>query len=84
MVRKNAQSTPKTKYSSLLTLFDVALALGISIATARRYALSGLLPSVRIAGRIRVPREAVAKAQREGVGKEKTRQSRRAMQTLAV
>jgi predicted site-specific integrase-resolvase len=68
---KSAKSIPKTK-TSLLTLFDVALTLGISIATARRYALNGLLPSVRIAGRIRVPRAAVAKAQREGVGGQKT------------
>lgn len=84
MVKKNAKLVHKTKQPNLLTLFDVALTLGISIATARRYALSGVLPSIRIAGRIRVPREAVAKAQREGVGREKTGRSRRAMQTLAV
>ena len=67
MVRKSAKLIPKND-PSLLTLFDVALTLGISIATARRYALNGVLPSVRIAGRIRVPRKAVEKAQREGVG----------------
>jgi hypothetical protein len=58
----------KRKEPLLLGLLDVALKLSISIATARRYVLSGLLPSVRIAGRIRVPSEAVAKAQREGIG----------------
>jgi Helix-turn-helix domain len=67
----------RTKHANLLNLFDVALTLGISIATARRYALGGLLPSVRIAGRIRVPREAIVKAQREGVGRQKTCKSRR-------
>jgi excisionase family DNA binding protein len=60
---------PKTKESELLTLLDVALDLGISTTTARRYVLAGVLPSVRIAGRIRIPREAVAKAQREGIGR---------------
>jgi len=59
----------KRKPSRLLRLLDVALTLGISVATARRYALNGVLPSVRIAGRIRVPSHAVAKAQREGIGR---------------
>lgn len=59
--------TRKTKKQRLLKLFDVAGELGISIDTARRYALSGRLPSVRIAGRICVPRDAVLKALREGI-----------------
>jgi len=53
----------------LFDLRDVALKLGISVVTARRYALTGLLPSVRIARRIRVPREAVEKALREGISR---------------
>jgi predicted site-specific integrase-resolvase len=68
MASRRAKSA-KRKESQLLGLLDVALKLGISINTARRYALSGLLPSVRIAGRIRIPSEAVAKAQREGIGR---------------
>jgi hypothetical protein len=68
VIRKRAKSA-KRKEPYLLSLLDVALKLRISIATARRYALSGLLPSVRVAGRICVPSEAVAKAQREGIGR---------------
>jgi excisionase family DNA binding protein len=57
----------KKKGPQLLGLFDVATELNISIDTARRYAKSGRLPSIRVAGRIRVPREAVMQAQREGL-----------------
>jgi excisionase family DNA binding protein len=57
----------RKKEPKLLGLFDVATELRISIDTARRYAKAGRLPSVRVGGRIRVPREAVAKAQREGI-----------------
>jgi predicted site-specific integrase-resolvase len=64
------QKKPEPKDDAvLLSLLDAALQLGISVATARRYAVSGILPHVRIAGRIRVPSEAVAKAQREGIGR---------------
>jgi len=67
--KKRPKSVMRRKEPSLLTLLDVAVKLGISIATARRYARNGVLPSVRIAGRIRVPSKAVAKAQREGIGR---------------
>jgi predicted site-specific integrase-resolvase len=64
----NSKKLTRRKGSpQLLSLLEVALKLRISIATARRYALNGALPSVRIAGRIRVPSKAVAKAQREGL-----------------
>lgn len=70
-MNKNARPMkPKKGRSSksmYMGLLDVALTLGTSIDTARRYALSGKLPSVRIAGKIRVPREAVERALREGV-----------------
>lgn len=57
----------KKREPKLLGLFDVATELNISIDTARRYAKAGRLPSIRVGGRIRVPREAVIKAQREGL-----------------
>lgn len=58
----------RRKQEALMGLLDVALLMGTSIDTARRYALSGKLPSVRIAGKIRVPRNAVERALREGIG----------------
>ncbi len=63
----NLLKTGKKKEPKLLGLFDVAAELNISIDTARRYTKVGRLPSVRVAGRIRVPRAAVIKAQREGI-----------------
>jgi hypothetical protein len=51
----------------LAGLFETASELGCSINTARRYALNGKLPSVRIAGKIFIPREAILRAQREGI-----------------
>ncbi len=59
--------TSQKKEPPLMGLAEVATGLGISIDTARRYARGGRLPSVRIAGWIRVPREAVLRAQREGI-----------------
>jgi len=67
---KNAKLGKPKKSSPLMGLFDVAIALGISIDSARRWARSGRLPSVRIAGKICVPRKAVDRAQREGIGRQ--------------
>lgn len=66
MTRKREKSE---KEPTLLSLLDSALKLGVSLTTARRYVLAGLLPHVRIAGRIRVPIEAVSNAQRRGIGR---------------
>ena len=64
------QQVPEPKDDAVpLSLLDAALQLGISISTARRYAVSGLLPHVRIANRIRIPSAAVAKAKAEGIGR---------------
>jgi predicted site-specific integrase-resolvase len=54
----------------LLSLLDAALQLGISTSTARRYAIGGILPHVRIANRIRIPSTAVARAKAEGIGRQ--------------
>ena len=67
MTKKQKKSEPGD--AVLLSLLDVALQLGISVSTARRYALGGLLPHVRIANRIRIPSAAVAKAKIEGIGR---------------
>jgi hypothetical protein len=68
-VKKRLTRSVRRKDSRLLGLFDVALELGISIPTARRYALNGLLPFVRIAGRILVPKGAVARIRRQGIAR---------------
>ena len=67
---KKQKKTKSKDDTVLLTLLAAALQLGISVSTARRYAVSGILPHVRIAGRIRVPSEAIAKARREGLGRQ--------------
>jgi hypothetical protein len=64
------QKKPETKDDPvLLSLLDAALQLGISVSTARRYAIRGLLPHVRIANKIRIQGAAVAKAKAEGIGR---------------
>jgi predicted site-specific integrase-resolvase len=50
----------------------VAKALNVSNATVWRYCKEGLLPHVRINGRIRVPAAVVAQAQREGINRYET------------
>ncbi|MGB6497099.1 MAG: helix-turn-helix domain-containing protein [Candidatus Acidiferrum sp.] len=55
------------KAPALVSLLDAAKELGISVSTARRYVLSGSLPHVRIAGRIRIQNDAVVKAKRYGI-----------------
>jgi hypothetical protein len=62
--REKAEKEP-----TLLSLLDAAVKLGISLSTARRYALDGLLPHIRIAGRIRIQSDAIARAKREGIGR---------------
>jgi predicted site-specific integrase-resolvase len=68
-VTKKQQTNEPKDDAVLLSLLDAALQLGISISTARRYAVSGILPHVRIANRIRIPSVAVAKAKIEGIGR---------------
>jgi excisionase family DNA binding protein len=68
VVKKNRKPEPGGD-GVLLSLLDAALQLGISLSTTRRYAISGLLPHVRIANRIRIPSTAVAKAKAEGIGR---------------
>jgi excisionase family DNA binding protein len=68
------QKKPESRNDAvLLSLLDAALQLGISVSTTRRYAISGLLPHVRIANRIRIPSAAVAKAKAEGIGRQNAR-----------
>jgi len=66
-MKKSSTKPAKDAKPGMIGLFDVAQRLGISVPTARQYALKGKLPFVRIGGRIRVPTEAVEKAQREGI-----------------
>ena len=61
------RKAPKKKGPPMMGLFEVAGELGISIDTARRYAKSGKLAAVRIAGRWRIPRAVVVQARREGI-----------------
>jgi len=51
----------------LMDLLQASLALNVSVLTVRRWAKSGKLPSVRIAGRICIPREAIVRVQRTGI-----------------
>ena len=49
-----------------LSIRDVAKRLGISLGTAYRGARLGDLPTVRVSGRLLVPREALERLLREG------------------
>jgi len=64
---KNEHELADDLVMPVMALKEVATAVRVDVQTVRRWTKSGKLPSVKIAGKICVPREAVLKAQREGI-----------------
>jgi excisionase family DNA binding protein len=61
-----ARKDPDKDMPRMVGLSEVAYRLGIHLDTARKWALRGKLPFTRIAGKIRVPLEAVERVAKKG------------------
>ena len=66
-------TVPMMVMAYLMSLAEVAKALGVSVYTIRRLVASGSLPAVRIGARVMVSSATVVRAQREGIGSQESR-----------